>query len=111
MQRERLTRQLMMTTLVVVALAFGADSVLGQLRIVGRISGTVEDPFGAVVQHAKVVLKDIKTGIIKETTASDGGTFLFPDLATGSYELTVTAQGFQTSVLPNVAVSTSQTTD
>jgi hypothetical protein len=82
-----------------------------QLRIVGAISGTVQDPTGAVIPNARVVLKDAKTGITKEVTATERGTFLFPDLATGQYEITVTAPSFQTSRVTNVAVSTSQTTD
>ena len=90
---------------------FTSPDAFGQLRIVGSISGTVQDPTGAIIPDAKVVLKDVKTGILKETTSSDRGTFLFPDLASGLYEVTVTAVGFQTSVLSNVSVSTSQTTD
>ncbi|HEU4389104.1 MAG TPA: carboxypeptidase-like regulatory domain-containing protein, partial [Blastocatellia bacterium] len=111
MQRERLPRLIIMTVIVSSALALGGQSVFAQLRITGRISGTVEDPSGAVVPHAKVVLKDLKTTITKETTSSDGGGFLFPDLASGEYEVTVSATGFQTAVLPNISVSTSHTTD
>ena len=82
-----------------------------QLRIVGAISGTVLDPNGAVVAGAKVILKDTKTGVAKETASTNGGTFLFPDLATGSYEVTVAAAGFKTAALTNISVSTNQTTD
>src|SRR5215813_4366819 len=82
-----------------------------QLRIVGAISGTVLDPNGAVVAGAKVILKDTKTGVAKEATSTNGGTFLFPDLATGFYEVTVAAAGFKTAALTNISVSTNQTTD
>jgi hypothetical protein len=88
-----------------------ASPVAAQLRIVGSVSGTVQDQTGAVIPNASVILKDTKTGIRKETASTAGGTFLFPDLATGLYEVTVTAPGFQTSVLPDISVSTSQTTD
>src|SRR5687768_13259372 len=81
--------------------AFTSPDAFGQLRIVGSISGTVQDSNGAVIADAKVVLKDVKTGIIKETSSSERGTFLFPDLASGVYEVTVTAPGFQTSLLSN----------
>jgi hypothetical protein len=97
--------------LVLGALVFGAQSVSAQLRIVGAISGTVQDPTGAVVPKAKVVLKDTKTGLTKETVSTEIGTFLFSDLAIGSYEVSVTAQGFKSETLNNVSVSTSQTTD
>ena len=97
--------------IIAALLMLGAQSAFGQLRIVGRISGTIEDQAGALVPKAKVVLKDEKTGITKEIVSSSEGTFLFPDLATGLYELTVTAQGFQTAALSDITVSTNQTTD
>src|SRR5215831_3395272 len=88
-----------------------APSAWAQLRIVGAVSGTILDPTGAVVANAKVTLKDAQTGVMKETASTNGGTFLFPDLAVGSYEVTVTAAGFKTATLTNISVSTYQTTD
>jgi len=94
-----------------VVLVLGGQSVFGQLRIVGAVSGTVHDPNGAIVPNASIVLKDSKTGVTKETTSNEGGAFFFPDLASGAYEMTVSMPGFRTSLVPNVTVSTSQTTD
>jgi carboxypeptidase family protein len=108
MQRYRLPG---LTIIVMAAILSLGGSVFGQLRIVGRISGTVQDPTGALVPNARVVLKDTKTGITREVTANDGGTFLFPDLASGLYEVTVSSPGFRTSLVPNISVSTNQTTD
>ena len=109
MQRDHLLR------LVIVVLAaglyLGAQPALAQLRIVGSISGTVQDPTGAVVANARVVLKDQKTGLTKESTTAEGGGFLFPNLASGVYEVTVSMPGFKTELVPNISVSTSQTTD
>ncbi len=93
---------------VLLALAVPAAA---QLRIVGAVSGTVQDPTGASISGAKVVLKDEGTGITREASTTAAGSFLFPDLAHGSYEVTVTAPGFQSSVVRPVTVSTSQTTD
>jgi carboxypeptidase family protein len=88
-----------------------APGAWAQLRIVGAVSGTVIDPTGAVVANAKVILKDAQTGIMKETASTNGGTFLFPDLAVGSYVVTVSAPGFKTATLTNISVSTNQTAD
>ena len=82
-----------------------------QLRIVGSISGTVQDQTGAVISNANVTLKDEKTGIARQATTTEKGTFLFPDLASGSYEVTVAAPNFQNARVTGIAVSTSQTTD
>ena len=109
MKRERVPRLTIIAMAAVLVL--GGQSVFAQLRVVGAISGTVHDPAGAVVPNAQVVLKDSKTGITKEATTGGGGAFFFPDLASGVYEVTVTMPGFQRSLLQNISVSTSQTTD
>src|SRR5438093_4166357 len=92
-------------------LVAGSQSAFAQLRIVGSISGTVQDPTGAMVPNARVVLKDQKTGLTKESTSTDAGTFSFRDLASGLYQLTVSMSGFKTELVPGISVSTSQTTD
>lgn len=101
--------------LVLIAIALllfcGGGGVFAQLRIVGAVSGTVRDPAGATVPNAQVVLKDTKTGLTKEMMSNEQGAFLFPDLPSGAYEITVTITGFQRALLPNVVVNTSQTTD
>lgn len=84
---------------------------LAQVRIVGAISGTVKDATGALVPNAKVVLKDEGTGITKETTSNAEGQFLFPDLSFGSFQVTVTAPGFQTAVIDHIMVEASKTSD
>src|SRR5215510_16037868 len=109
MKRQRVPGLIVIA--VVTVLALSAQSLFAQLRIVGAVSGTVQDPTGAVVPNAQVVLKDTKTGITKETSSNEGGAFFFPDLANGAYEITVTRDGFQRALIPNVDVSTNQTTD
>src|SRR5262245_4005215 len=100
-----------MLVLISVVLLLFSQTAFAQLRIVGAISGTVHDPTGAAVPNAQVTLKDSKTGITKEATTGDNGTFFFPELVSGVYEVTVTTPGFQRSLLPNISVATSQTTD
>ena len=109
MQRE--PRLIVMMIVMAAALIFCGQSVLAQLRIVGSISGTVQDSTGAVIPNAKVTLKDSTTGITKDALTTERGTFLFADLASGLYEISVTASGFQTSIVSKISVSTSQTTD
>jgi Carboxypeptidase regulatory-like domain len=98
--------------IVIASLLFcGGEAVFAQLRIVGAVSGTVRDPTGATVSQAQVVLRDTKTGLTKEVMSNHEGAFLFPDLASGLYEITVTMAGFQKALVPNIIVNTSQTTD
>src|SRR2546425_6403363 len=109
MHRRHLRNLFVIFCAVLLLVSF--HSAYGQLRIVGSISGTVQDPTGALVPGAKIVLKDQQTGLTRESTTTDGGTFLFPDLASGTYQATVSMTGFKTELVPKITVSTSQTTD
>src|SRR5271156_6793256 len=62
----------------------------------GSISGTVKDPTGASIPHARLVL--VNTGLKTEfkTTADAQGFYTFPALQVGRYDLTVQAAGFRT---------------
>ncbi|MFN0110258.1 MAG: carboxypeptidase regulatory-like domain-containing protein [Blastocatellia bacterium] len=102
---------LVKTGLLLAVLVWCAQPASAQLRIVGSISGTVQDQTGAVIANANVTLKDEKTGISKQAVSTEKGTFLFPDLASGTYEITVNAPSFQNARVTGIAVSTSQTTD
>mgnify|MGYP000659223716 CR=1 FL=1 len=102
---------LLKTVALLAVVLWSSSSAWAQLRIVGSISGTVQDQTGAVIASASVTLKDEKTGISKQATTTEKGTFLFPDLASGTYEVTVNAPNFQNARVTGIAVSTSQTTD
>ena len=97
--------------LPLLVLALCAFAAFAQVRIVGSIAGSVKDPSGAVVPGAKIELKDEGTDIVKTATASAEGTFTFPDLAFGNYQITVIAAGFEQAVVAHVGVVASQTTD
>lgn len=89
---------------LLLAVCIACPLVSAQVRTVGQIVGVVEDPTGAVVPGAKVVLTDVGTGFTKETNSAEDGKFIFPDLQHGIYSITVTAPGFRTSVHRNLKV-------
>jgi hypothetical protein len=62
---------------------------------VGQIQGNVTDPTGAVVPHASVSLRNVRTDSRQTTTTTDAGVYVFPSLAPGDYTLEVTAPGMQ----------------
>jgi hypothetical protein len=64
--------------------------------IFATLTGVVSDPSGALVNGAKVTLKDAISGSERQTTTNSDGYFTFASVPVGSYELTVEAQGFQT---------------
>ena len=70
----------------------------------GTILGTVTDPSGAVVAGAKVTVKNVGTGLERTTETSADGSYALPELPIGTYTVTVTLTGFQTSVTTGVTV-------
>jgi len=75
----------------------------------GRISGTLIDPNGAVVQGASVTATSLDTNSSREATTDGDGNFAFQLLPPGRYRVTATASGFQ--MLPiEAVVNITQTT-
>src|SRR5215469_3730176 len=70
----------------------------------GTIQGTVTDPQGAVVVGAKVSARNVNTGFERTTATSTDGSYTIPELPIGTYTVTVSQIGFQTSITSNVAV-------
>src|SRR5262245_13304951 len=103
--------QLMLQVIVYAALnAAPASLILAQTTTTG-IRGIVRDQTGAVVPQATIKLTDTATGIELTTISSSEGGFLFPNLQFGSYKLTATAAGFQTTIIAAIAVESGRTTD
>ena len=77
---------------------------MGQV-LKGSISGTVEDPQGAVVAGAQVKATNTATGVVLTTTSDNAGLFRFNLIPTGEYKVEVSAQGFQTAAQGNILVA------
>jgi len=63
--------------------------------VTGSISGTVEDPQGAVVPEAKVTATHLATNRQFTTQSNNVGTVSLRDLPTGLYDIRVTAPSFR----------------
>ncbi len=61
----------------------------------GYISGTVTDKSGAAVVGAEVVITSVSGSLTRNTTANAEGVYVLAALPGGTYNLTVTAKGFQ----------------
>jgi hypothetical protein len=70
----------------------------------GSVSGTVTDPNGAVVPGAKVVATHVPTGRQFSIDTSQGGLYVFPNLPTGPYTLSVKQTGFKGFVQSGIEV-------
>lgn len=70
----------------------------------GLVAGKISDPNGAVVPGSKVEIKNVETGIVSSTVTGEDGTYSFPLLPPGKYQLTVTKENFNTAVREGIEV-------
>ncbi|HEY7338631.1 MAG TPA: carboxypeptidase regulatory-like domain-containing protein [Bryobacteraceae bacterium] len=75
----------------------------------GTITGTVSDPAGAVVANAPVEAKLMETGAVYQAATSATGNYTLSQLPTGTYELTISVNGFKKFVRQNLALPVAQT--
>jgi len=59
-----------------------------------NLSGVVSDESGAAVAGAKVTIRNIATGDVREVRTNTDGIYSAPNLAPSTYDVTVTAVGF-----------------
>lgn len=77
-------------------------------RDTGTISGTITDPNGGVVAGAAVNLLETETGLIRNVTSNETGSYVIPAVSTGSYRLTVELAGFKKYQQDNITLQVNQ---
>jgi len=88
---------------VVIILLF---AVQGHAQVAGAtITGTVSDASGASLPKVQVSVKNVSTGVVRTATTDSAGLYSLPNLLPGSYEVTVRATGFETTVRTGVTLT------
>lgn len=77
----------------------------------GSVRGSVTDPSGAAVPGARVTLRDVGTNATLEATTTDLGSYSFPVVNVGTYELKVSVSNFKEYVAKSVEVHVSTATE
>src|SRR5437016_210843 len=77
----------------------------------GSIRGTVADGSGSIVAGATVRLTNQLTRQVREFLTDDTGTFLFPNLVPGNYDLGIAQPGFKTFVQNGINVTAQERVD
>jgi hypothetical protein len=88
-------------------LLFVCIGALGQAN--SDLTGIVTDPTAAVVAGATIVLTDPATGISRTTESGATGLFIVNGLNPSTYDLEVTARGFEAFVQNGIVVNVSST--
>jgi len=63
-----------------------------------RLSGTITDPSGAVIPNARISVRHVATGRAAAAHADSAGVYSVADLMPGDYEVSASADGFNTAV-------------
>src|SRR5579864_6136791 len=92
--------------IVLVLLSLSAAVSFAQFS--GSIQGAIQDPSGAAVPGAKVVLVNVANRVTAVATTDSAGNFQFLSLAPGNYELSAEAPAFSKTVIP-ITLDTGQT--
>src|SRR5262245_43242956 len=64
----------------------------------GSVTGVVQDSSGGNVPGTNITLRNLETNLEYPTVSTESGTFSFPSLLAGNYELKVTSPGFKPEV-------------
>jgi hypothetical protein len=91
---------------VIGSLAVVAGPPVARAQVLyGSIVGNVQDPTGAALPGATVVILHEATKLTRETTADATGSYTFTAVPSGTYSVTVTLEGFRTFTRPAVPVT------
>jgi len=66
--------------------------------LTGDLQGTVVDPNGAIVEGAKISVRNPATGVVREITSDSRGEFSTLQLEVGRYEVRIEKVGFRISI-------------
>jgi len=91
---------------IVLWIAFAAlvATNLPAQSIYGTLTGIVSDPSQAVIAGAKLKLRDEQSSSQRETVTNTDGYYTIVSVPPGTYELTVTASGFETHKQPGIVI-------
>lgn len=100
LHRSWLRISLMMVCMIALLLSLPC---LGQSDT-GSIAGTVTDAGGAVVPAAAVTATNTSTGVVSSTTADTSGHYSYLSLPAGTYDVSATHAGFDTTTLARISL-------
>jgi len=95
---------------VVMALLFvlSGSPVYAQGSTTSTITGTVVDSSGGVLPGATVTAKHLATNVVSTSSTNTQGAFTIASLVPGTYEVTVTLDGFKSFVIKDVVLTAVQ---
>jgi hypothetical protein len=102
----RFLRAILFSAIAFASISIFNSSLWGQTN--ASLRGTVTDQSGGVVVGAKVILTNTGTGISRNTTSGNDGSYLFDLVQVGRYKLTVEKAGFTTFIQEGIILELNQ---
>lgn len=96
--------------LVFVILTSTGAATFAQSQTTGRIAGTVKDQTGAVLPGAEVIVVNRATAEERRTKTDAEGNYAVSLLSPGSYQVIISASGFEKVIFNSVVVAITETT-
>jgi hypothetical protein len=89
---------------IAILLSLSGPIALAQVST-GTIAGNVKDTTGAVAANATVTITNTATGIVTQSTTSSTGFYSVPNLQTGPYTVSITAEGFSEEIAQGIQLN------
>ena len=86
--------RIVLATTLLAALCANVGNLNAQ-GLTGQISGDVTDSGGGVMPGATVTVTNVGTNLVRETVTGADGAFVITNLLRGTFDLSVTVQGFK----------------
>src|ERR1051326_4022831 len=90
-----------MKKIVLATAVFAAHALAA---VTGSITGTVKDPSGAVIPGVTITATNAAQGVQTKVTSDPRGSYTFPSLPVGQYNLKAETTGFKPEARQNIAV-------
>src|SRR6202795_641982 len=98
-------RSLLVIALLLCVCALVPSALFSQSASTGTVAGTVTDPSGAAVAAATVTLTDKATNPPPTASTNENGRYILVDIPAGSYDVSVSKEGFRISRLSSQTVN------
>src|SRR3954463_6978987 len=86
-----------------------ASAVPSSAQTFGQITGVVTDTSGGILPGASVTVTNTQTNAARTVQTNSTGSYVFPTLLPGIYNIKVELQGFQTKLINTVELQVQQT--
>lgn len=98
-------RRFLVASLLLIVLGFSVHAQTNN----GAIAGSILDSSGGAVPDAQLTATGVGTNSVYNTVSSSTGAYRFSDLVLGTYNISVTAQGFKVAQVNGVVVQINTT--